>query len=214
MKKNNTRITGRKPSTVPRPPKMPSTIRLCSGPAGIHVVACWPSQPKPSPIRSVTGLPAAYTAWNTRNITTERIASPNTGCSAQRSSASSSSAVARGMVTVAASNSRTCACRSARLSASSGCAGAACGISPSTWVISAFTPSRRTATVSTTGMPSRRCNSGTSMMTPRRRAASIMFKASTTGRPRRFTSSTKRRCRRRLVASATQTIRSGAASPG
>ncbi len=49
---------------------------------------------------------------------------------------------------------------------------------------------------------------------PRRRAASIMFSASTIGRPRRRTSSTKRRCRRRLVASATQIMRSGAASPG
>src|SRR3546814_19854038 len=58
-------------------------------------------------------LPIEYTAWNTRNITTARIARPNTGCRVQRPSVSSITAVVRGMVTVAASSSRTCACRSA-----------------------------------------------------------------------------------------------------
>ncbi len=207
-------MTGRKPSTVPMPPNRPLTTRLCSGPAGISVATCSPIQPKPLPIRSLIGLPAAYTAWNTRNITTARIASPNTGCSAQRSSASSSSAVARGIVTVAPRMSRTCACRSARLAASSRCASAAVGISPSTRSIKACAPPRFTATVSTTGTPRCRCSSGTSISIPRRRAVSIMFSASTTGRPSRLTSSTKRRCRRRLVASATQMIRSGTASPG
>ena len=214
MKRNSTRISGRKPSTVPRPPNSPSLTRLCSGPAGIHAATCPPSQPKPSPIASVIGLPSEYTAWNTRNITTARIARPNTGCRVQRSSASSISAVTRGIVTVAASSSRTWACRSARLAASLGRRGAAAGTSPSTCSISACAPPRFTATVSTTGRPSRRCSSDTSMTMPRERAVSIMFSASTTGRPRRWTSSTKRRCRRRLVASATQTIRSGTASPG
>jgi hypothetical protein len=54
----------------------------------------------------------------------------------------------------------------------------------------------------------------TSMSMPRFFAASAMFSATSMGLPSARTSSTKRRCRRRLVASTTQTSRSGAASPG
>ena len=47
---------------------------------------------------------------------------------------------------------------------------------------------------------------------PRARARSDMFRATTMGRPSRFSSSTRRRFRRRFVASTTQTIRSGGCS--
>ena len=49
---------------------------------------------------------------------------------------------------------------------------------------------------------------------PRRRATSAMLMARIIGLPSSRTSKAKRRCRRRLVASTTQTITSGAGSPG
>ena len=80
---------------------------------------------------------------------------------------------------------------------------------------SARAPSRRTATVSTTGTPSSRC-SGCDVdadAATRARHPSCSAPAASAG-PAGATSSTKRRCRRRLVASTTQTSRSGRGSPG
>ena len=77
---------------------------------------------------------------------------------------------------------------------------------------SASMPPRRTATDSTTGTPSSRDRRSTSIAMPRLRAMSIMLSDSITGRPTRFSSSASRSASRRLEASATQTIRSGATS--
>ena len=219
MKANSTRICGRKMITPPRPAMMPSTIRLASGPSPMRAPTHWPSATVPASIRSITGVAQAYTAWKIRNITTARVSRPNSGCSSQRSSASSILAVRVGMATAAASRRRVSACRVASrpwVPASGSCrvGGCRCAASWSMPATSARAPCRRTATVSTTGTPSSRSSAWRSMSMPRRAAASDMFRATIIGVPICRTSSTKRRCRRRLVASTTHTTTSGAASPG
>ncbi len=93
--------------TPPTPAMMPSVSRLLSGPSGSAPPIQFPSAAVPASIRSITGVAQAYTAWKIRNITTARVSSPNTGCSSQRSSASSIFAVRVGMLTEAARMSRT-----------------------------------------------------------------------------------------------------------
>ncbi len=74
-------------------------------------------------------------------------------------------------------------------------------------------PPLRTATDVTIGRPSSCDIRSMSIVTPRRFAISIMLSTSIIGRPTRFSSSTSRKVSRRLVASATQSTRSGTASP-
>jgi hypothetical protein len=76
----------------------------------------------------------------------------------------------------------------------------------------ASVPPRRTATELTTGTPSSAASLVMSISMPRLRAMSIMLSASTTGRPTCLSSSASRSARRRLEASPTQMIRSGAVS--
>ena len=210
MKTKSSRICGRNSITVPRPANRPSCTRLRSGPSGIRPPTPSPSVEIQPASASCSGPAQLKTAWNIRNSTTARITRPHTGCSSQRSRRSSRRLVRSGMVTVSASSACTCACRSPWSSPGSGAAGTA----PSSRASSAAAPSRFTAIVSTTGMPRRACSASTSMMMPRRLAWSIWLSANSIGLPSRRTSSTKRRCRRRLVASATQTSRSGTGSPG
>lgn len=80
---------------------MPSFSKLLSGPSGSVAPAHSPSIAVPASIRSITGLAQAYTAWKIRNITTASVTRPQTGCSSQRSSASSTREVRVGMVTAA-----------------------------------------------------------------------------------------------------------------
>ncbi|KAG1310953.1 hypothetical protein G6F62_014522 [Rhizopus arrhizus] len=89
-----------------------------------------------------------------------------------------------------------------------------CGTIASRRSTSALAPCLRTATVSTTGTPSSRSPAATPTWMPRRGAASTMCSATTLGLPSSRSSSAKRRCRRRLVASITHSSTSGAASPG
>ena len=77
----------------------------------------------------------------------------------------------------------------------------------------AVCPWARTATVSTTGQPSSACRRATSICRPLARATSAIFSATTKGRPRALSSSTKRKFMRILVASTTATSTSGSASP-
>ncbi|MNV62977.1 hypothetical protein D3C71_1555490 [compost metagenome] len=93
--------------TPPTPAMMPSVSRLLSGPSGNAPPTHSPSAPVPASIKSITGVAQAYTAWKIRNITTASVSSPNTGCSSQRSSASSILAVRVGMLTALARMSRT-----------------------------------------------------------------------------------------------------------
>ena len=78
---------------------------------------------------------------------------------------------------------------------------------------SAPAPSPRTPTVGSTGTPSSAASRSASTRMPRRLAMSVMFSASSIGRPRRLASSTRRRFSRSLVASTTHTSRSGTGSP-
>ena len=83
----------------------------------------------------------------------------------------------------------------------------------STCVSSSGRPRLRVATVVTIGAPISWDSRSRSMRRPWRWAMSYMLRASTNGRPTCFSSSTSRKTRRRLVASATQIRTSGAASP-
>ena len=164
-------------------------------------------------VDGIIGVAQAYTAWKIRNITTINASSPNTGCSNQRSNASSIFAVRVGMATASDSRRRVSACRSAP---SAKCVRGSCGCAATASMrsTSARAPPCFTAMVSTTGTPSSRSSAARSMAMPRRCAASIMLTAKIIGLPSSRTSSAKRRCRRRLVASTTQTSTSGAGSPG
>ena len=73
-------------------------------------------------------------------------------------------------------------------------------------------PPRRTAVDVTTGTSSSAESLSRSMPTPRRRAMSIMFSTRSIGRCTRFNSITRRNATRRLVASATQSKKSGGLS--
>ena len=209
MKANRIRICGRKITTPPRPAMTPSASRLASGPGGSVAVTHSASPVAPASIRSITGAAQAYTAWKIRNMIAASSISPNTGCSTTRSSASSIATLCTGNCTATRISRRVSACRS-RSDTTAG----ADGVVASMAARNASAPWRFTAIVSITGMPSSACSLATSIRMPRRAAASIMFRASTIGRPSWRTSSTKRRCRRRLVASATQTSRSGLGSAG
>ncbi len=88
---------------------MPSVSRLASGPSGSTLPTNSPSQAKPASMPSINGVAQAYTAWKIRNITTARLTRPNTGCSSQRSSASSIFAVRAGIRTATDRISRTLA---------------------------------------------------------------------------------------------------------
>ncbi len=159
---------------------------------------------------------------------------PHTGCSSTRSSRSSTCVLTAGSVSVA--SSRRCTSWWSRITASIAawptwpCGGSASRCTPgpeagaaagscvrashcSIVASSDSAPPDFTATVSTTGTPSSCSSFFTSMRMPRLRATSARFSATSIGRPRRRASMTMRSVRRRLVASVTQTSRSGGASP-
>ena len=81
---------------------MPSTSRLLSGPSAIRAPSACPSHIVAVSIPCMSGAAHAYTAWKIRNITTASVNKPTTGCSSQRSSASSTRAVRVGMRTASA----------------------------------------------------------------------------------------------------------------
>ena len=74
-------------------------------------------------------------------------------------------------------------------------------------------PPLRTAIEVTTGTPSSLASRSTSTEMPRRLAMSNMLSTRIIGRPVRFSSSSRRMVRRRLVESATHSTRSGTVSP-
>ena len=218
MKKNRIRICGRKTSTLPAPAITPSTSRLRSGPSPMCAVVQSPSEAMPALIRSIGTLAQENTAWNIRKSTTARSARPQTGCitTASMRCWKRCSVIAPGAAM--AMMRRTSFCSSADEGASSDAtrASARGSVSPR-WAASSASrpawPSLFTATVSTTGQPSSAESLPTSICRPSLRATSAMFRATRSGRSRRFSSSTRRRFMRRLVASTTATMASGAASP-
>jgi hypothetical protein len=80
-------------------------------------------------------------------------------------------------------------------------------------LISERTPSALTPTVATTGTPNSAASRSASMAMPLRRAISVILSATTIGIPSRFKLNTNRRFCLRLVASVTQTTKSGVGSP-
>ena len=170
-------------------------------------------------IQSIGTLAHENTAWNIRNSVASSTSMPHTGCSTMRSMASSRRRLLAGSCNTRPSTWRTrtwVAVTSARLGTAhcTLAAGAwAGGSSCSMCATRSAAPLTSTLTAGTTGMPSSADRAGTSMAMPWRRATSIMFSTSSMGRPSARASSTRRRFRRRLVASATHTSRSGRASP-
>ncbi len=94
------------------------------------------------------------------------------------------------------------------------CASSAAWVSASAMAaVSSCSPLPRTATVGITGTPSAADKAAGSSVSPSRSARSIMFSATTVGRPSSSTSCAKTRCCSRLAASTTSTMTSGVASP-
>ena len=217
MKKNRIRICGRNTSTLPTPPRMPSTSKLRSRPSAICAWIHWPTPSTPPLIRSIGVLAQLNTAWNTKNISIASRIGPITGCNtiwsifSVRLPVSPTSLVQTDRMR---RTSRWVSCTGTKSIAASerATAGSVCG-SASSALTSAVSPPLRTATVSTTGMPSSCASLSVSITMLRRLATSTMFSASTIGRPSRLISSTSRRFSRKLVASTTHTMLSGAASP-
>ena len=143
-----------------------------------------------------------------------RISGPATGCSSTESSRRlearpwpSASVTALAMPRASRP--------SARVSAGTNATGSRGGSASngSRAAITSASPRLRTATVSITGTPSRVASAALSSFSPSRAAMSIRLSAITAGMPSRSTSSAKRRCAARLVASATISIASGRRSP-
>ncbi len=159
MNRNSTRICGRNTSTAPTPAISPSRTKLRSSPSGSMFPASAPSQSKPALIASIGGCAQENTAWNIRNSTASRIASPNTGCSSTASIRLVTVSGLAGRVTPAAMMRSASRCR-ARVpvrplgAQSSPVAAGAASASTSSCSSSASVPPRRTAMVGTTGTPS------------------------------------------------------------
>ncbi len=170
---------------------------------------------------SISGCAQANTAWNITNRISARIASPATGCSTTASIRAVQVSGLAGRLMVAAmmrSASRWVARSSGdreRLPEIllQGDRRLRRQISSVRRNRSAVPP-LRTAIEVTTGTPSASDSRATSTVTPRRVAMSNMLSTSISGRPVLLSSSTRRMVSRRLVESATQSTRSGTASPG
>ncbi len=220
MKRNRIRICGRKTSTAPVPAITPSASRLRSAPSGMCSLTRAETAETPPSMPSISGCAQLNTAWNIRNSVAASSSMPHSGCSTTASMRSSRRVSTTGSLTQSAMMRATCWCRASTCSrASPGRAGAcSCGAArarasgPSSHCSSSRAPSWRTPTVDSTGMPRARDSASRSISMPWRLAMSLMLSTSSMGRPRRWASSTRRRFRRRWVASVTQTSSSGGAS--
>ena len=196
---------------------MPSTSRLRNRPSGNCDCNHPPTAPTPDSMASMGTAAQLNTAWNIKNMVAASTSMPHSGCSTTRSMASSRRSRPSGSHTARRRMRRTSCCVCSTCAGPCGCQADAwappAGCQPSSHCTSALAPSLRMPTVSTTGMPSSRSSNARSMAMPWRRAASLMFIATTMGRPMARASSTMRRPSCSLVASTTQTSRSGAASP-
>ncbi len=217
MKKNRIRICGRNTSTLPAPAITPSTSRLLSAPGGSDRCSASPSQVMPASTSAIGSAAQLNTAWKTKNSSAARTAGPATGCMTSASMRCSARRRGGSAYPAACRMRRTSRCVCwicSNVGSRHSTAGrAAGGGSASSRSSSARSPPSRIATVSTTGTPSscsRRCRSSRK---PRSRARSLMLSATSSGMPRSRSSSTSRRLSRRLVASTTQTTRSGGTSP-
>ena len=212
------RICGRKTRTLPTPPIRPSTIRLCSSPSGRTVAIQPPICPNRASIPSIAGAAQVKTAWNMTKSTPSRMARPATGCSRTLSILPvrvSGRSGGRTQAFMMRSASRWAARISAGLGAAQWLWAPGAALSASAWTAatSSLMPRLRVATVVTTGTPSDADSCSRSILSPWRWAMSYIFSAMTIGRPTCFSSRARRRTRRRLVASATQTTTSGGVSP-
>ena len=204
--------------TLPTPEMTPFCTKLCSRPSGNRVWTHWPSAAKPSDSNSISGCAQLNTAWNITNRIASRISRPATGCSTTASIRLVTLSGFAGGVTASLMIRSACRC-----SARSSCVESGCHVLEATppdevaanasrCCSRSAVPPLRTETAVVTGMPSSAARRSRSIVMPRWRARSNMLSTSSIGRPTRLSSNTRRMLRRRLVASATQTMQSGAAS--
>ncbi len=205
--------------TLPTPEITPFCRKFCSKPAGNVSCTNRPSEAKADDNSSISGCAQANTAWNITNRISARIASPATGCSTTASIRAVQVSGFAGRLTVAAMMRSASRCVARNSATVSGCQRFCCKGSADCAAISSVRRSRsvvpplRTAIDVTTGMPNLSESWATSTVTPRRLAMSNMLSNSISGRPVRLSSSSRRMVSRRLVESATQSTRSGTASP-
>ena len=214
MNRNRIRICGRNTTTAPTPASTPSLSSERNQPSGRAAASSACSAATPASIQPIGASAQLNTAWNMKNSTAASSRGPASGCSTTASMRCDQALALPVLVCTATESVRACFCR-ARTSLGRSC-GRAGGVSPmraASAAPSASRPRRRTATVSTTGRSSSAPRRAESMPMPSRAARSIMFSATTSGRPSAFSSSTKRRWLRRLVASTTATIASSGRSP-
>ena len=211
-------ICGRNTRTLPTPEITPFCTKLCNSPSGSTVRDHAPSASKPAVISSIAGWAQANTAWNITNNSSSSAIMPHTGCSSTASTRVVQVSGLAGSLTAARITRSASRC-AARRSAMAGvvhslAAMAAAGVAtmPSIRRSSSSMPPRRTAVEVTTGTPSSSDSLSRSISMPRRRAMSIMLSTSSIGRRTRLSSITSRSATRRLVASATQSRKSGGAS--
>ena len=219
MKKNRITICGRKTSTLPTPPISPSLRKLLSRSGSGAASTRSPSQWKAASIASMPGVAQANTAWNMTNRMASRIDAARPRDAAARHRPAPCRHRARRSGAPRHASSRSASRWPPRNSPASGAlhdeapaAGRLGQRAVDFGAAASSVPPRRTATELTTGTPSSRARRSASISMPRLRAMSIMLSDSITGRPTRFSSSARRSASRRLEASATQTIRSGATS--
>ncbi len=212
-------ICGRNTMTLPTPEITPFWRKLCRRPAGMVLWTSSPSESKPELSSSMSGCAQANTAWNITNRISASTTRPPTGCRTTASIRAVSVSGLAGRLTQSAmirSASRWVARSSGTLSArqpfAGGSAASLAEISSVSFKRSAVPP-LRTAIEVTTGTPSSPASRATSTLTPRRVAMSNMLSTRIIGRPVRLSSSSRRMVRRRLVASATHSTRSGTVSP-
>jgi len=202
--------------TEPTPASTPSTRAERTKPAGTAADTPSCSQAIPASIQPIGASAQLKTAWNIRNSSAARMTGPRSGLSTTRSSARvsrrpspSASVTARAMARASAPKARVSAAGGGRML----CGGSAPATVSDRTASRSSRPRRRTATVGTTGTPSRAASAGASSSSPSRAAMSMRFRATTVGRWSRSASSTKRRCWARLVASTTMTSAVGGRSP-
>ena len=218
MNRNRIRICGRNTSTLPTPAITPSAMKLCSRPGRHRADRSRRARRSPIEIKSIGGCAQVNTAWNITNSTAAGSARPPTGCSSTASIRAVESIGCSGRVTRRREDAvglalRRAQLRGARRRASRFAAGAACAAGRDLDRSAQQIGDPAACAPRPSGRPARRArrDSRAQVDAPCRddaRCRACSAPGPSAGR-RAFNSSTRRRDSRRLVASATQTTRSG-----
>ena len=210
MRKNSRQICGTNTTTPATPPTTPFTTRSWIAPGPISLLSPCPRKAKTSSIRAIGSVARAKMVKNNPDMTTAKTSNPITGC--VNAASSRSVRVARVSAAAPPRDSHDCAswCAHRTMAPESSPARAAgAGEASVTASVSESSPSPVRAQMGTTGQPSSSLRRRSSIVSPRRRARSVMLSATTAGRPWLRHSSTNTRLRARFVASTTMSRQSG-----